>query len=54
MAQMGFRQVPIVSGIIISIINLSDVKKRQIVPCCLAAVYNVSDAADWRSNSERE
>lgn len=38
MAQMGFRQVPIDAGIITSITNLSNVRKRQIVSCCLANV----------------
>lgn len=48
---MGFRQVPIVSGIIISITHWSSSGKRQIVSCCLAAVHDVPEAAQWRSNS---
>lgn len=48
MAQRGFGQVPTVAGTIISITNLSNVRKRQIVSCCLAAVHDVPDAADQR------
>lgn len=40
MAQRGFGQVPRVAETIISTTNLSNVRKRQIVSCCLAAVHD--------------
>lgn len=49
MAQRGFEKVPIVAGTIISIRNLSNVRKRQIVSRCLAAVHDVPNAADRRT-----